>query len=199
MVRDKQKILTRATEFRAMEENEERVIEGYFAVFDGTYELWPGATESIDRNAFDGELDGDVRALIDHDTRLVLGRTIAGTLMLRVDTHGLWGRIVINQDDQDAVNLYARVKRGDVSQCSFGFEILDEERTINESTGDVHWLIKRVKLYEVSVCTFPAYQSTSVSARADEVAQVKKRQFENWKENLKARLSKNGSATNQTA
>lgn len=199
MVRDKQKILIRATEFRAMEENEERVIEGYFAVFDGTYELWPGATESIDRNAFDGELDGDVRALIDHDTRLVLGRTIAGTLTLRVDTHGLWGRIVINPDDQDAVNLYARVKRGDVSQCSFGFEILDEERTINESTGDVHWLIKRVKLYEVSVCTFPAYQSTSVSARADEMAQVKKRQFENWKENLKARLSKNGSATNQTA
>lgn len=198
-MRDKQKILTRATEFRAMEENEERVIEGYFAVFDGTYELWPGATESIDRNAFDGELDGDVRALIDHDTRLVLGRTIAGTLTLRVDTHGLWGRIVINPDDQDAVNLYARVKRGDVSQCSFGFEILDEERTINESTGDVHWLIKRVKLYEVSVCTFPAYQSTSVSARADEMAQVKKRQFENWKENLKARLSKNGSATNQTA
>lgn len=198
-MRDKQKILTRATEFRAMEENEERVIEGYFAVFDGTYELWPGATESIDRNAFDGELDGDVRALIDHDTRLVLGRTIAGTLTLRVDTHGLWGRIVINPDDQDAVNLYARVKRGDVSQCSFGFEILDEERTINESTGDVHWLIKRVKLYEVSVCTFPAYQSTSVSARADEMAQVRKRQFENWKENLKARLSKNGSATNQTA
>lgn len=198
-MRDKQKILTRATEYRAMEENEERVIEGYFAVFDGTYELWPGATESIDRNAFDGELDGDVRALIDHDTRLVLGRTIAGTLTLRVDTHGLWGRIVINPDDQDAVNLYSRVKRGDVSQCSFGFEILDEERTINESTGDVHWLIKRVKLYEVSVCTFPAYQSTSVSARADEMAQVKKRQFENWKENLKARLSKNGSATNQTA
>lgn len=198
-MRDKQKILTRATEFRAMEENEERIIEGYFAVFDGTYELWPGATESIDRNAFDGELDGDVRALIDHDTRLVLGRTIAGTLALRVDTHGLWGRIIINQDDQDAVNLYARVKRGDVSQCSFGFEILDEERTINESTGDVHWLIKRVKLYEVSVCTFPAYQSTSVSARADEMAMVKKRQFENWKENLKARLSKNGSATNKTA
>lgn len=198
-MRDKQKILTRAAEFRAMEENEERIIEGYFAVFDGTYELWPGATESIDRNAFDGELDGDVRALIDHDTRLVLGRTIAGTLTLRVDTHGLWGRIIINQNDQDAVNLYARVKRGDVSQCSFGFEILDEERTINESTGDVHWLIKRVKLYEVSVCTFPAYQSTSVSARADEMAQVKKRQFENWKENLKARLSKNGSATNQTA
>lgn len=198
-MRDKQRVLTRAAEFRAMEQAEERTIEGYFAVFDGTYELWPGATESVDRGAFDGELEGDVRALIDHNTRLVLGRTIAGTLELRVDTHGLWGRIVINQDDTDAMNLYARVKRGDVSQCSFGFEILDEERTIDESTGDVHWLIKRVKLYEVSVCTFPAYQSTQVSARADEMAQVKKRQFENWKANMKERLSKNGSETNPTA
>lgn len=198
-MRDKQRVLTRAAEFRAMEQEEERAIEGYFAVFDSVYELWPGATESVDRGAFDGELEGDVRALIDHNTRLVLGRTIAGTLELRVDTHGLWGRIVINQDDTDAMNLYARVKRGDVSQCSFGFEILDEERTIDENTGDVHWLIKRVKLYEVSVCTFPAYQSTQVSARADEMALVKKRQFDNWKANMKERLSKNGSETNPTA
>ena len=177
-----------ATQFRAEERDNQPVIEGYFAVFDSTYELWPGATESIDRNAFDGELDGDVRALIDHDTRLVLGRTIAGTLELRVDTHGLWGRIIINQDDQDAMNLYARVKRGDVSQCSFGFDILDEERTINESTGDVHWLIKRVKLYEVSVCTFPAYQSTSVSARKDEMKEIQKREVEAWREKTKRRL-----------
>lgn len=198
-MRDKQRVLTRAAEFRAMEQAEERAIEGYFAVFDGVYELWPGATESVDRGAFDGELEGDVRALIDHNTRLVLGRTIAGTLELRVDTHGLWGRIVINQDDTDAMNLYARVKRGDVSQCSFGFEILDEERTIDENTGDVHWLIKRVKLYEVSVCTFPAYQSTQVSARADEMAQVNKRQFDDWKAKMKERLSKNGSETNPTA
>lgn len=189
-MRDKQRVLTRAAEFRAVDEAQERAIEGYFAVFDGVYELWPGATESVDRGAFEGELDGDVRALIDHNTRLVLGRTIAGTLQLRVDTHGLWGRIIINQDDTDAMNLYARVKRGDVSQCSFGFEILDEERTINESTGDVHWLIKRVKLYEVSVCTFPAYPTTAVSARADEVKEINKRQLENWREQQKARLKK---------
>lgn len=198
-MRDKQRVLTRAAEFRAMEQAEERAIEGYFAVFDGTYELWPGATESIDRNAFEGELEGDVRALIDHNTRLVLGRTIAGTLELRVDAHGLWGRIVINTDDGDAMNLYARVKRGDVSQCSFGFEILDEERTIDENTGDVHWLIKRVKLYEVSVCTFPAYQSTNVSARTDEMREIKKREAEAWRENMKARLKKNGTQTDKTA
>lgn len=201
-MRDKQRVLTRAAQFRAEEQGEAPVIEGYFAVFDGTYELWPGATESIDRDAFDGELEGDVRALIDHNTHLVLGRTIAGTLMLRVDTHGLWGRIVINREDTDAMNLYARVKRGDVSQCSFGFEITDEEYTIDEATGNVHWLIKRVKLYEVSVCTFPAYQSTNVSAvsaRKDEVREIHKRQLDSWRENMKARLKKNGTQTSAAA
>ena len=37
-------------------------IEGYFAVFGSRYELFPGASESIDPHAFDGELTGDVRA-----------------------------------------------------------------------------------------------------------------------------------------
>lgn len=76
-----------------------------------------GFTEQIDPHAFDDQLGGDVRALIDHDTRLVLGRTCAGTLTLRVDEHGLWGSIAVNEGDQDALNLYARVQRGDVSQA----------------------------------------------------------------------------------
>ena len=56
------------------------VIEGYFAVFGDVYELWPGASETIQRGAFSGVVGGDVRALINHDTTLVLGRTRAGTL-----------------------------------------------------------------------------------------------------------------------
>ena len=57
------------------------------------------------------------------------------------------------------MDLYARVERGDVSQCSFGFDILDENVEYKEN-GAVHWTIKRVKLYEVSVVTFPAYKDT---------------------------------------
>src|SRR5690606_33485190 len=101
-------------------------IEGYWVVFNQETELWPGAFEEIAPTAFDGSLDRDVRALINHDSTLVLGRTKAGTLELRVDSHGLWGRVKINPKDTDAVNLYERVKRGDVDQCSFGFNILDE-------------------------------------------------------------------------
>ena len=180
---------TSNSRFTVREENKERRIEGYFSVFDSDYDLWPGASESVDPHAFDGALGDDVRALIDHDTRLVLGRTTAGTLTLRADEHGLWGSVLINQDDQDAMNLYARVQRGDVSQCSFGFDITDEEYT-QRADGSDHWTIKAVRLYEVSVCTFPAYQETEVEARRDDLKTIRKRQLDAWKNNLLERMKK---------
>jgi len=177
------------TQFRAAMDGEDRFIEGYFAVFGGTYEIWPGATESIDPGAFDGTLSDDVRALIDHETRLVLGRNKAGTLELKVDSRGLWGRIKINPSDQDALNLYARVERGDVDQCSFGFDILEEDTKFGDD-GGIHWTIKKAKLYEVSVVTFAAYEDTSVAARKKDYEQVKTRQAQAWRESVKARLKK---------
>ena len=178
---------TRSVEFTTREENDEKHIVGYFSVFGDEYELFPGATESVDPHAFDDVLTDAIRALINHDTTLVLGRTTAGTLKLEVDNHGLRGDILINPDDQDAVNAWARVQRGDVSQCSFGFDILDEETEWRED-GSVHWTIKAVKLYEVSVCTFPAYQGTEVSARQAQYADVKKRRLEVWKEKTRERM-----------
>lgn len=182
---------SQATNFRAISAGDERYIEGYFAVFDGEYELWPGATESVDPGAFDDALTDDVRALIDHETRLVIGRNTAKTLELKVDDHGLWGKISINGADQDALNLYARVERGDVNQCSFGFDILEEE-VITPADGTIHWTIKKVKLYEVSVVTFPAYQDTSVTARKQEYRQIITRQHAAWQEKMKARIRTNG-------
>lgn len=101
---------------------------------------------------------------------------------MKTDSRGLWGEVKINQNDQDAMNLYERVKRGDVDQCSFGFDILDEEF---EDLGDnVRWTIKKVKLYEVSVVTFPAYQDTSVSAREDDLKEIRKRKHDEWKSRI---------------
>lgn len=179
-----------ATEYRAAEENGERYIEGYFSVFNSNYDLWPGATESVDSHAFDGALADDIRALINHDTTQVLGRNKAGTLELRTDERGLWGRIHINNADQDAVNLYERVKRGDVDQCSFGFDILDEETEYRDD-GSVHWTIKSVKLYEVSVCTFPAYKDTSVSARKADYETILARKLEAWKNEMMKKVKPN--------
>lgn len=175
------------TAFRAVNREGKKRIEGYFAVFDGIYTLWPGATESVDRHAFDDCLSDDVRALIDHETRLVLGRTKAGTLTLRVDDHGLWGEAEINENDTDAMNLYARVQRGDVDQCSFGFDILEENTDFRED-GTVHWTLKKVKLYEVSCVTFPAYEDTSIEARRQDYDQLRRRELDAWKARQKGRF-----------
>lgn len=154
-------------------------ISGYFAVFGSKYEIWEDATESIDAHAFDETLSNDIRCLIDHETRLVLGRNKAGTLTLKIDSRGLWGEVKINPKDQDAVNLYERVKRGDVDQCSFGFDILEE--SWKEEGGSVHWTIKKVYLYEVSIVTFPAYEDTSVSVRSKQLAEIRKKNAESFK------------------
>lgn len=180
-----------ATDFQTREVDGKLYIDGYFAVFGGQYWLWDDAYETVDPGAFDLETDTDVRALTNHDTTLVLGRTTVGTLLLRVDERGLYGTITINQADQDAVNLYERVKRGDVSQCSFGFDILDERMERAEGMPTV-WHIRKVKLYEVSVVTFPAYTETVAVAnsRKAEIETIEKRKLETWREEMRARLRK---------
>ena len=172
--------------FQTREVDGRKYIEGYFAVFGAKYHLWDNAYETIDRGAFDLDEDRDVRALTNHDTTLVLGRTTNGTLMLRVDDHGLWGSVEVNENDQDAVNAHARVERGDVSQCSFGFDILDEE-LMREDGNDV-WHIRKVKLYEVSICTFPAYAETEVKTRQNELETIKKRKAEAWRSEMLKKL-----------
>ena len=175
------------TKFETREEDGSQYIEGYFAVFNSNYEIGDGMSESIAPGAFDDTLSDDIRCLTDHDTRLVLGRTSAHTFEVRQDEHGLWGRVLINPKDLDAMNTKARVDRGDVNQASFGFDILDQETEFRED-GSVHWTIKKVKLYECSVVTFPAYKETNLSSRKEERATLIKRRNEAWKERTLKKL-----------
>lgn len=186
--RTSRQVRSAPTSFSARSDDGGPVIEGYFAVFNSDYEIWPGATEQVAPDAFNNCLGLDVRALCDHMTNLVLGRTSAGTLELRVDEKGLWGKIKINEQDSDAMNLYARVQRGDVSQCSFGFDILDEEY-IDNRDGSCTWILHDVYLWEVSVVTFPAYAETSVEARKKDREAELKRQLELRKKQLKERIA----------
>lgn len=178
---------TIASQFSTREDGEDLIIEGYFAVFDSNYEIAPGLSESIAPGAFDKTISGDIRALVNHDTTLVLGRTKVKTLELRVDAHGLWGKIIINPNDVDAMNLYERVKRGDVDQCSFGFDIVSEDTDFRDD-GSIHWTIREVILYEVSCCTFPAYEQTNISAREKQAEDIKKREHEAWKCSMQKKL-----------
>lgn len=172
---------------RAEPDGQDLFIEGYFAVFNRQTELWPGAYEEIAPEAFDETLSNDIRALVNHDTTLVLGRNKAGTLELKTDNYGLWGRVKINPNDTDAMNIYERVKRGDVDQCSFGFNIIEEETEWRDD-GTVKWRLKKIDLHEVSICTFPAYEDTGVQARQAEVEQHRQRLLEAKKNQLKERM-----------
>lgn len=196
---DRRTVRAVMTEYQTREADDgSRHISGYFAVFNSNYEIGPGMTESVAPGAFSNTLaGGDIRALTNHDTTLVLGRTKAHTLELREDERGLWGDVTINPNDQDAMNTWERVARGDVDQCSFGFEIVSEETDFRDD-GSVHWTIREVKLYEVSVCTFPAYEATSVSARTAERDELKRRRMQAWKERMKGVLH-NGTESTDAA
>lgn len=186
-----------ATEYEKRSEGDEPKIEGYFAVYNSVFEIVPGLSESIAPGAFQNSLSGDVRMLVNHDTTLVIGRTAAGTMTLRDDTHGLWASAPVNPKDSAAMDAYARVERGDVTQASIGFEIIHEDAEYRED-GSVHWTITEAKLWEVSVCTFPAYQETNVAARTRDKEELEKRRAEAWRANMKARL-KNGTESTDAA
>lgn len=161
------------------DENNEMFVEGYFAVFGSTYKMWDGMEETIDIHAFDETIGDDIRCLTNHKSELVLGRTKSGTLTLRLDEHGLFGRVAINPNDRQAVDLYERVKRGDVDQCSFGFDILEQEYDYRQD-GSVLTTLKKVKLYEVSVVTFPRYEDTYVEARQKDFEAEQTRRTQEW-------------------
>lgn len=175
-----------------------RYLEGYFAVFGEPYQVCAGWVETISPGAFARYLatGQDVKVLWNHDTNVVLGSTANGTASLREDETGLFGSVLINDKDQDAVNAHARVERGDVDGCSFGFEIARQEEWWDDE-GVYHTRIMEVDpLYEVSPCTFPAYTSTSISARAAQTlveareklerAQAERRR--QWREQMLARV-----------
>lgn len=180
------------------EEGGKRYLEGYFAVFGEPYQVWDGWIEAIERGAFARYLASgeDVKVLWNHDSNIVLGSTGNGTASLREDETGLFGSVEINENDSEAVSAYARVARGDVNGCSFGFDIARQEEWWDDD-GIYHTKITEVDpLYEVSPCTFPAYKATSVSARAKDSLEDAKRRFEqakeqkrnDWRDSLRSRL-----------
>lgn len=189
-IRDRQKHIRSIEtnlQTRSEQDSDEKVIEGYFVVFNSETELFPGGFEEVAPTAFASSLSNDIRALVNHNDSIVLGRNKSNTLELKVDGRGLWGSIKINENDSDAMNLYERVKRGDVDQCSFGFRILKEEEEFRDD-GSIKWTIKEADLHEISVVTFPAYADTSVQARKEQRNNLNKRSLDKQKLKLKERL-----------
>ena len=151
-------------------EQEGRKLVGYAAVFDSPSENLGGFREFIKRGAFKRSIESNVdcRALVDHDTRLVLGRRSSGTLQLAEDSRGLLIEVQM-PDVSYARDLAELMRRGDVSQMSFGFTVpAGGDEWGPPAAGDTlrTRTIKSVDLAEVSVVTFPAYPATEVSLRS---------------------------------
>jgi len=148
-------------------------IEGYATTFGHQYDM--GAfRERVDRDAFSKTLDTkpDVRLLVDHAGQ-PLARTARGdkegTLFLDPDATGLHMRATLDPSDPDVQRLMPKMRRGDLDQMSFAFRVpkggdewsedygLRTLREVNMAGGDV------------SVVTYPANPTTTVSLRSDDV------------------------------
>jgi len=139
-------------------------IVGHAAVFNSLSEDLGFFREKIAPGAFAKTIqEADVRALWNHDPNYVLGRTKSGTLKLAEDDKGLAVEI-IPPDTQWARDLTESIRRGDVDQMSFGFQVVKEEWE-GDGNNPVR-VLKEVKLFDVSPVTFPAYTATDVQVRS---------------------------------
>lgn len=145
----------------------QQVIEGYASVFDSWSQELGGEfpfREKVMKGAFIESIQNDdIRALFNHDPNYILGRNKAGTLTLEEDEKGLKVRIVL-PDTQYARDLLVSIKRGDITQMSFGFSVIIDKWDVSDGL-DIRELHK-VKLYDVSPVTFPAYEQTDVGVRS---------------------------------
>ena len=173
------------------EEAGEMIIEGYAALYNNETDLGV-FRESIAPGAFDDVLKDDVRALINHDPSLILGRTSAGTLELTTDEFGLKYRVKLG-GQQYAKDLYTSIKRGDISQSSFAFTIEDQTWSEDRSTRQVQ---KVAKLLDVSAVTYPAYASATVTAR-DKEEEVKEVRVAEVEPNKIKKIKKTNKKTNK--
>lgn len=151
-----------------------KTAHGYAALFNTRAYIAGAFIEVISPGAFGKTIrTSDVRALVDHDTGRVIGRTSAGTLRLSEDARGLSVEIDL-PDTSDGRDLAVQLERGDITGMSFGFRVTHDEW---DETGTIPVrTIHAVDLFEVSAVAFPAYDDTSLALRSLEEARKERRQ-----------------------
>ena len=146
---------------------EHRVVSGYAAVYGRQSEDLGGFIEVIEPGAFDEALSvSDVRALVNHDSNLLLARSSAGTLKLSTDTVGLMYSFEVPATTYGN-DLMESLRRGDISQSSFGFSLASggDEWIEEKGSTPLRKILKVERLYDVSPVTYPAYPDTTVALR----------------------------------
>lgn len=157
-------------EIRAEEDERGQYIDGRPIVYESKTDLgW--FDEIIERGALDGADLTDVRFLVNHDlSKIPLARSRRNngnsTMQLSPDYEGMAINVLLDtENNADSRSLYSAVKRGDISGMSFMFSITDEEWIDLDSDHPTRRIKQIGSVVEVSACTFPAYESTEISAR----------------------------------
>jgi hypothetical protein len=157
-------------ELRVVQEKGRRKIVGYASRFNSD-SVDMGFIEQVAPGAFKRTLaeNADVRALVDHNPTLILGRSKAGTLTMKEDEKGL--HISIDPPDtQAARDIMQSIDRGDIDAMSFGFTTRAD--AWDYKAEPPRRTLTDVDLFDVSVVTFPAYPETSVALRSLEHAKA---------------------------
>jgi hypothetical protein len=141
-------------------------LSGYAAVYNQPT-LLGSHYEQIAPGAFDRALrahDTDVRALLNHNPDLLLGRQSSGTLRLTSDRVGL--RFEVDLPDtgagRDARQLVAR---GDLTGASFAFIPGIDEVTRRRDGKQLRTHTMVASLRDISIVTYPAYSAATVNLR----------------------------------
>ena len=150
-----------------------KVARGYAALFNTRTQIGDWFIEELAEGAFSETLkSADVRALVNHDTGRVIGRSTAGTLRLNEDKRGLFVEIDL-PDTSDGRDLAVQLERGDISGMSFGFRVTKETW---DETGEMPVrTIHAAELFEVSAVAFPAYEDTEIALRSLESAREERK------------------------
>ncbi|MDV3053616.1 hypothetical protein NLV77_002574 [Staphylococcus ureilyticus] len=176
--------MSKQKEIRAIEtikatDDEQMTVEGYALRFNKLSNDLGGFVEEISPEALKEADLSDVRALIDHDSSKVLGRTTSETLELTVDDEGLYFRCQLPNTSY-AKDLYENIRLGNINQCSFGF-ILDEDGDSFEKRDDGLFkrTLRKIKsLFDVSIVTYPAYDDTDVAPALRSIEAIKESEQE---------------------
>lgn len=164
-------------------------ITGHAAMFNQETDIGGMFREKIKKGAFSESIGkDDVRALFNHDPNFVLGRNKAGTLKMVEDRKGL--AIEISPPDtQQARDLMVSMRRGDISQMSFGFQVQEESWRMGEDGESDVRTLKKVRLFDVSPVTFPAYEGTDVAVRSHVAWQKENKEARGRNKNLARKLN----------
>jgi HK97 family phage prohead protease len=154
--------------FRAATDTTPATVSGRAIVYNSLSVPIPeygGLREMIFPGAVTNALIGaDIRLLVNHDANLVLGRNTSGTMTLKEDEMGLSFECQLGSQSY-AQDLAVTLSRGDMSGCSFAFNI--ENSTTDKVAGESVVVIRKISdVSDLSVVTYPAYTATTASVRS---------------------------------